>query len=213
MGEKTMRTNISIVTILVSLASATALADDLTLMVEQDLAALGYDTGAVDGEETMETVIAISKFQAQNDIEVTGEVTPQLAGVLSAKNSGSNQLSDSLDVAQTPTASNEPIPEPNVGEATHTSKALTDEAALQAAQQACLEEKMRKQQAKNEKKRSLSNLLGAAGRIAARQGNYDIQQATAEAYDANATADDVGIIAKELGLSKKQVRACENPEM
>jgi peptidoglycan hydrolase-like protein with peptidoglycan-binding domain len=190
-----------------------AFADDLTLMVEKDLAALGYETGPVDGEETMATVIAISKFQAQNDMEVTGEVTPQLAGILSAKRSDSNQLTDSIDIAETPTASSEPIPEPNVGEAAQTPAPMTDEEALQVAQQACLEEKIRKQQAKDEKKRSLSNLLGAAGRIAARQGNYDIQQATAEAYDANATADDVGIIAKELGLSKKQVRACENPEM
>jgi peptidoglycan hydrolase-like protein with peptidoglycan-binding domain len=213
MGEKTMRTNISIVTILVSLASATALADDLTLMVEQDLAALGYDTGAVDGEETMETVIAISKFQAQNDIEVTGEVTPQLAGILSAKNSASNQATSPVDIAQTPTASVAPVPEPMVGEATQMSAPMTDEEALQAARQACLEEKIQKQQAKNEKKRSLSNLFGAASRIAGRQGNYDMQRAAAEAYDANATADDVGIIAKELGLSKKQVRACENPEM
>ena len=33
-------------------------------MIEQDLARLGYDTGPVDGEETLETTIAISKFQA-----------------------------------------------------------------------------------------------------------------------------------------------------
>jgi len=208
-----MRTNISIVTILVSLLTASALADELTLMIEKDLAALGYETGPVDGEETMQTVIAISKFQAQNDMEVTGEATPQLAGILSAKNSASNRATSPVDIAQTPTASSEPVPEPTVGEATQSPKSLTDEEALQAAQQACLEEKIQKQQAKNEKKRSLSNLLGAAGRLAARQGNYDIQQATAEAYDANATADDVGIIAKELGLSKKQVKACENPKM
>jgi len=170
-----------------------AFADDLTLMVEKDLAALGYETGAVDGEETMETVIAISQFQAQNEVEVTGEVTPQLAGMLSAKVSKPSQASTSGTTAEAPAA-----PE-------------SDATALQAAQQACLEEKIEKQQAKNEKKRGLSNLLGAAGRIAARQGNYDIQRATAEAYDANATADDLGVIAKELGLSKKQIKACENP--
>ena len=208
-----MRSMIPVATSLIFLVSGAALADELTLMIEKDLAALGYETGPVDGEETMETVIAISKFQAQNDIEVTGAVSPQLAGILSAKRSDSNQLTSTVDIAQTPTASSEPIPEPSVGEATLTSKAQTDEAALQAARQACLEEMIQKQQAKNEKKRSLSNLLGAAGRIAARQGNYDIQQATAEAYDANSTADDLGTIAKELGLSKKQVRACENPEM
>ncbi len=61
---------------LIAVLCAPASADDLTLMVEKDLAALGYATGPVDGEETMETVIAISKFQAENQLEVTGEVTP-----------------------------------------------------------------------------------------------------------------------------------------
>lgn len=208
-----MRSTISIAIVLLPFTAASAMADDLTLMVEKDLAALGYETGPVDGEETMQTVIAISKFQAQNDIEVTGEVTPQLAGILSAKTSGPTQPMAPGGIAQTPTASNVPVPEPAVGEGAQTPELLTDEAALQAAQQACLEEKIRKKQEKEEKKRGLSRLLGAAGRVAARQGNYDIQQATAEAYDANATADDLGIIAEELGLSKKQIRACENPEM
>ncbi len=172
----------------------TTYANDLTLMVEKDLAALGYQTGAVDGEESMETVIAISKFQAENDLTVTGEVTPQLAGILSAKASGST-------------------PTPSSGAPAEVAAAEPDAAALQAAQQACLQEKIRKKQEKQEKKRGLSRLLGAAGRVAARQGNYDIQRATVEAYDANATADDLGIIADELGLSKKAIKACENPEM
>ena len=30
------------------------------------------------------TVIAISRYQAENGMEVTGEATPQLAGILSA---------------------------------------------------------------------------------------------------------------------------------
>jgi hypothetical protein len=32
--------------------SAAAIAGDLTMMVEQDMARLGYSTGSVDGEET-----------------------------------------------------------------------------------------------------------------------------------------------------------------
>jgi len=144
-----MRSTILTATLSVLIGAGTAAADDLTLMVEKDLAALGYETGSA--------------------------------------------------------------PSPSSGAPAEVPAPEADTTALQAAQQACLEEKIQKQQAKNEKKRGLSNLLGAAGRIAARQGNYDIQQATAEAYDANATADDLGIIAKELGLSKKQIKACENP--
>ena len=43
-------------------------------MVEQDLDRLGYGPGPVDGEETMETTIAITKFQAASNMEITGEV-------------------------------------------------------------------------------------------------------------------------------------------
>ena len=73
-----------LVTVVFATIPVMAIADDLTMMIEKDLAALGYETGPVDGEETLETVIAISKFQAENNMEVTGSVTPQLAGILSA---------------------------------------------------------------------------------------------------------------------------------
>jgi hypothetical protein len=45
---------------------------------------LGYDPGNTNGELTKTTVVAISKYQAGNGMEVTGEATPQLAGVLAA---------------------------------------------------------------------------------------------------------------------------------
>lgn len=59
--------------------------DDLTQMVQNHLQALGYDPGNTSGEMTMETTIAISQFQAEKGLEVTGEVSPQLAGMLSAE--------------------------------------------------------------------------------------------------------------------------------
>lgn len=170
-------------------SAATALADDLTMMVEQDLARLGYDTGPVDGEATIETVVAISKFQSENELEVTGEVTPQLVRTLSAR----------------------PAVEQG-GSAAQVTAPASDPAALRAAQQACLERAMERQRNKNEKKRAFRNLLGATGRVAARHGNFDMYQKTAEVYDAGATAQDVGIVAKELGISKKAVARCENPK-
>jgi peptidoglycan hydrolase-like protein with peptidoglycan-binding domain len=54
-------------------------------MVQNHLDALGYDTGNTSGELSLETTIAISQFQAEKGLEVTGEVSPQLAGVLSAE--------------------------------------------------------------------------------------------------------------------------------
>lgn len=59
--------------------------DDLTESVQKHLQALGYDVGNTDGEASMETAIAISTFQAEKGMEVTGEVSPQLLGILSAE--------------------------------------------------------------------------------------------------------------------------------
>ena len=66
-------------------SSAELHSDNLTQMVQKHLAALGYDTGNTDGDMSLETTIAISQFQAEKGMAVTGEVTPQLAGVLSAE--------------------------------------------------------------------------------------------------------------------------------
>ena len=56
----------------------------LVSMVQDDLKTLGLYQGPVDGELTKATVVAISRFQAEKGMEVTGEATPQLAGALSA---------------------------------------------------------------------------------------------------------------------------------
>ncbi len=59
--------------------------DNTTQMVQRQLKALGYDPGNTDGKESLQTSIAISQFQAENNMPVTGKATPQLAGVLSAR--------------------------------------------------------------------------------------------------------------------------------
>ncbi len=58
---------------------------NLTESVQRHLQALGYDVGETNGEMSMSTTIAISTFQAEKDMEVTGEVSPQLLGILSAE--------------------------------------------------------------------------------------------------------------------------------
>jgi Putative peptidoglycan binding domain len=58
---------------------------NLTQTVQIHLKALGYDPGKIDGEASVQTSIAISQFQAEKGLEVTGEVTPQLAGILEAE--------------------------------------------------------------------------------------------------------------------------------
>ncbi|NNC77841.1 MAG: peptidoglycan-binding protein [Woeseiaceae bacterium] len=65
-------------------ASGGSQAVGLVGMIQRDLKKLGYYNGAVDGERTKMTVVAISRYQAEHGMEVTGEPTPQLAGRLSA---------------------------------------------------------------------------------------------------------------------------------
>ncbi len=177
--------------------TTTVSADEMTMMVEQDLERLGYSTGPVDGEETMETVIAISKFQAENNLDVTGEVSSDLVRKLMAAtpNSGgqSTSMSDSVVDAAAPVQS------------------TTDPAALQAAQNACLQEKVAAAQASQKKKRGLGRLLNAAVRTATRQGNYEMSRTANDIYYAGATADDLSAAAKDLGLTDDDVAACQNP--
>lgn len=180
-----MRNSIPITSVMLLLltgVAATTMADELTMTIEKDLAALGYSTGPVDGEETMETVIAISKYQAENNLEVTGEVTPQLAGILSSNASGGSTGAP----------------------------AVTPE-ALKAAQQACLQEKIAAAQASQKKKRGFGRLFRVVTRTASRSGNYDLAKTADDFYYAGATADDLSAAAKDLGLTEDEVAACQNP--
>ena len=56
-----------------------------TESVQKHLAALGYEVGAVDGQLSLHTQIAISTFQAENGMEVTGEVSAPLLGALAVE--------------------------------------------------------------------------------------------------------------------------------
>lgn len=58
---------------------------NMTETVQKHLQALGYDVGDANGDMSLETTIAISAFQAEKGMDVTGEVTPQLLGILSAE--------------------------------------------------------------------------------------------------------------------------------
>lgn len=66
-------------------SSASMATGNLVQTVQKYLAALGYDPGPADGKAGTQTMIAISQFQAEKGMKVTGEVTPQLAGILAAE--------------------------------------------------------------------------------------------------------------------------------
>jgi peptidoglycan hydrolase-like protein with peptidoglycan-binding domain len=174
------------------------MADDLTRMIQEDLTALGFETGGTSGEMSTATAVAISRFQAENGLEVTGEATPQLAGIVkAAKNKGYVPSSNAAAAAQAP---------PGPG---------SDPATLQAAQQACLQQKMAAAQAANKKKRGIGSLVRAVSRTASQFGNSevarDISQTTSDVYNVNATASDLESAAKDLGLTTDDVEECRNP--
>jgi hypothetical protein len=90
--------------------------------------------------------------------------------------------------------------------------AATPAAAVEnrSAQQACLEERARKQQEAQKKKRGLGSLVSAVARNAGRLGGEAITSVIGEAQNARATADDLSAAAKDLGLSEDDVAACRD---
>ena len=175
-----------------------ALADELTQIIQQDLVTLGYDPGATDGEATVATVVAISKFQAEHDLAVTGEATPQLAGVIKAAINQRGQPAAAARPAAQAVAA--PVP---------------DAAALQAAQQACLQKKVQDAQESQQRKRGFARLASAVSRTASRLGgdgvSREVSQLSSTVYDANAIASDLKGAAEDLGLTETDIEECRNP--
>jgi len=166
----------------------TAQTNELLLQVEQHLAALGYDTGPVDGAETLETTIAISKFQAENGLDVTGVATPELSGTMA-----NLRLSGGAAVATTASAA--------------------DIASLRTAQQTCLQEKIDARQAGQQRSRGLRSLTSAVSRVANRAGINlgGLNQVTQDIYTTNATAADLSQAARDLGLTEDDLETCRAP--
>ncbi len=196
MVHKTPLLLLSLVLTLPGLSSA----DDLTAIIQKDLASLGYDPGNLDGEATVPTIVAVSKFQAEHGMEVTGEITPQLAGVIKAAINQGGAGGSAPTAAPAPAAA--PVAAPNP-------------AALQAAQQACLQKKMADAQEAQKKKRGLRSLMRAVGNASSQFGASEVAASVAQAsstiYTAGAVASDLESAAKDLGLTESDLEACRNP--
>jgi peptidoglycan hydrolase-like protein with peptidoglycan-binding domain len=196
------RKPIAAILIAAFLAPAVVAADELTQIIQQDLMTLGYDPGGTNGEATVETVVAISKFQAEHDLEVTGEASPQLAGVIKAAiNQGSSTAGAR---AQNRAASAAPA-----------AQSAIDEAALKEAQSACLQQKAVEAQESQQRRRGFARLARAVTRGVSRMGgddlSRDVAQLSRDVYDANAIASDLTAAAEDLGLSASDIEDCRNP--
>jgi peptidoglycan hydrolase-like protein with peptidoglycan-binding domain len=133
MVRKLIPTLVFVVALLPGLASA----DELTAIIQKDLQTLGYDPGGTDGEVTVKTAVAVSKFQADNGMEVTGEITPQLAGVIKATISKQGQAAPVAKAAPTPVpAGMDPAALAAMMQAQGGAGAGMDPAAIQAMMQA-----------------------------------------------------------------------------
>jgi hypothetical protein len=86
-----------------------------------------------------------------------------------------------------------------------------DPAALKAAQQACLQQKIDEAQKAQKKKRGLGRLVSAISRTAARAGNSEIARAASNVFAATSTAEDLAGAARDLGITEDEVAACQNP--
>ena len=157
-------------------ASPVLLADELTQMIQKDLVALGYDPGTIDGQLTTKTQVAISKFQSDNGMPVTGEPSPQLAGVMSSKveqmRSGSEQA-----------------------------KAQTAAEAEAAEKRDCEQRKAQATAEKREKATGFRRLAGAGTRLLGRYGGGEAASAATDVYVAGSAASDAAVAADELGIT------------
>ncbi len=195
-GKLTMfRRAVAVFLLSAACLTTVAFADELTQIIQKDLMMLGYDPGNIQGELSTETIVAISKFQAENSLEINGEPSPQLAGIIKARMNAGNAP----------------------GQAAPAMAARPDPAALQAAQQACLQEKIAAAQSKKKKKRGFGSLMKAVTNTAVRYGGGgiagDIAETSRDIYNADATAKDWNRAAKDLGLQTSDIEECQNPSM
>ena len=192
----------------VLLLPLTTSADELVSIIQQDLVILGYDPGNTDGEESIKTVVAVSKFQSEHDMEVTGELTPQLAGVIKAAIKNRDNPPGAANAPAVASSS-----EGAAAEAQDTAQRSEEE--LKAAQQACLQEKYEAAQESSKKKRGFGRLLRAVSRTASQLGGNElanqIYTTTYVVYGANATAEDLKGAAEDLGLTEDDIEECRNP--
>ncbi|MBT8147885.1 MAG: outer membrane lipoprotein-sorting protein [Gammaproteobacteria bacterium] len=83
-----------------------------------------------------------------------------------------------------------------------------DTAAVQAAQQECLQEKIAAVQESRPRRRGLGGLLGGVGQAVSQIGNLDIGGLAGGLFGPGASDEDIEERARELGLSEQDINEC-----
>lgn len=190
----------AVIALLAGTPVGAAFGDELTQIAQRDLTALGYDTGGTSGTVNTKTIIAVSKFQAEHKLEPTGEITPQLVGVIQAAMA---QRGSPAQAVQPTAATSTPAAPGQI------------EADLRARQQACLQERAAAAEKSAAMKRGFGKLLSAISRSTSQYGSGDaaaaISGTTADVNSASASMNDLEGAAQDLGLAQSDVDACRNP--
>ncbi len=180
-----------------------AFADELTLAVEQELERLGYETGAADGDATVETTIAIAKYQAEHGYAITGEASEKLSGALAKTTSIGN------------------APKVHALQPDKSATVVVSEKGLNAAREACLKDKMMMSQSTwtsnhvtNEVKEQLKDqgvqaAIQASG-IGMGQQIYQLFSQWESDSDSPTTSE-AQDMAASLGITEDDINACQRP--
>lgn len=84
------RYTLVLLSLALSPAALSATDAGLLKMIQLELERIGYDIETADGVLDKSTIVAITKFQASKGLEVTGQPSPQLAGILQAEQAGTS---------------------------------------------------------------------------------------------------------------------------
>lgn len=202
--QKTSLVRLAATCVPLCLLAMSARADEVTLQVEQGLAVLGYDPGAIDGTQTVATTVAISRFQAQNGMEVNGEVSPVLLGRILARANGAE-----------PPASSSPRPAANSGGSTSGGADpgnAGNAGAVTTAQQACLQKLAEEKEKSSRRRRGLGRLASAANRVANRFGvGQEVVETARDAAAVSGAAGDLASAARDFGLTPEEAEQCRRP--
>lgn len=204
---------VAIFIIIVVAAPGWLVADELTRQIQESLVQLGYDPGNTDGDASVATAVAIATYQAERNLEVNGEVSPAIAGIMAAEIKKSNAPGAVGNASESATASEpepEPEPAPEADPKPEPEPVRTAE-ELRAAQEACLAEKVAAAEKKAKRNQGFGDLLSAVTKTASMTGDSDVAQTAGTVYTANSTAEDLASAAKNLGLSEDEIEACQNP--
>lgn len=156
-----------------SATSETQSAEDLTSAVQRNLLILGYEISSISGEMDVETAIAISKFEAANNMDVSGEVSQPLANALEASVAAMRNGESAPAAAAQASLSADAQAEP---EDPNCLRETTDDAVDSSL--------------------SAGRLARAGGRLFSRFGG---DRAAQELNEAAATATDVAVVASTVG--------------